>query len=131
LNLLFDVREKGLDYDKIRKLTAQWHEVMPYFYGDYYPLMPVSRENSVWVGWQFDRPEQADGIVEVFRRGDSAYESARLKLRGLDPKAQYQISRLNGNDKMVLSGKELLEKGLPIAIDERPGVAIIKYQRMP
>jgi alpha-galactosidase len=128
LNLLFDVREKGLDYDKIRQLTAQWREVMPYYYGDYYPLMTTTRDNGVWIAWQFDRPEQSDGIVQVFRRADSAYESVRLKLRGLDPKAKYQITRLDRSEKLEMNGEELMQKGLPVAIDERPGVAIIKYQ---
>jgi alpha-galactosidase len=128
LNLLFDVREKSLDYDKIRQLTAQWREVMPYYYGDYYPLMPATRENSVWIAWQFDRPEQSDGIVQVFRRAGSPYESACLKLRGLDPQANYQITRIGGSEKLEMKGEELLQAGLPVAIHERPGVAIIKYR---
>jgi alpha-galactosidase len=127
LNLLFDVRERGLDYDKIRQLTAQWREVMPYYYGDYYPLMPTTRDNSVWIAWQFDRPEQSDGIVQMFRRADSAYESVRLKLRGLDLKATYQITRLDRSEKLEMNGGELMQKGLPVALDEQPGVAIIKY----
>jgi alpha-galactosidase len=131
LNLLFDVREKGLDYDKIRQLTTQWREVMPYFNGDYYPLMSTSKDNGVWIAWQFDRPEQSDGIIEAFRRAGSPYESVRLKLRGLDPKAKYQITQLNGNTKLEMSGEELTQKGLPVAIGEQPGVAIIKYQRLP
>jgi alpha-galactosidase len=128
LNLLFDVREKGLDYDKIRQLTAQWREVIPYYYGDYYPLMTITRDNSAWIAWQFDRPEQSDGIVQVFRRANSAYESVRLKLRGLDPKAKYQITRLDWSEKLEMNGEELVQRGLPVAIDEQPGVAIIKYQ---
>ena len=128
LNLLFDVRERGLDYDKIRKLTSQWREVMPFYYGDYYPLMPTIRDNSVWIAWQFDRPEQSDGIVQIFRRAESAYESVRLKLRGLDPRTNYQVSRLDRSEKSEASGEELMQKGLPVAIEERPGVAIIKYE---
>jgi len=128
LNLLFDVREKGLDYDKIRQLTAQWREVIPYYYGDYYPLMTITRDNSAWIAWQFDRPEQSDGIVQVFRRANSPYESVRLKLRGLEPKAKYQITQLDRSEKLEMNGEELVQKGLPVAIDERPGVAIIKYQ---
>jgi alpha-galactosidase len=132
LNLLFDVREKGLDYDHIRRLTKQWAEVMPYFYGDFYPLTKIPRDNDVWVAWQFDRPDQDDGIVEAFRRKDSVYETARLKLRGLDPKATYKLTRIdipNGPTSTV-SGEEMLTKGLAIAIDERPGVVILKYQRI-
>ena len=131
LNLLFDVREKGLDYEKIRQLTTQWREVMPYYYGDYYPLTKTNRENDVWIAWQFDRPEQGDGVVQVFRRAASIYETARLKLRGLDPKAKYQITGLTHKIEPAqpeISGEELLQKGLPVSIDERPGAVVIKYQ---
>ena len=133
LNLLFDIRERGLDYDKIRQLTAQWREAMPYYYGDYYPLTALNRDNSVWVAWQFDRPQKGDGIVQVFRRKDSVYESARLKLRGLDPKAKYQFTRIDqpSAPASTVSGEELLTKGLLATVDEQPGVVIIKYERLP
>jgi alpha-galactosidase len=133
LNLLFDVRERGLDYAKIRELTTQWREVMPYFYGDYYPLMKLNRDNDAWVAWQFDRPEQDDGIVEVFRRKESIYESAQLKLRGLVSTAKYQITRIDvpNGPTSVASGEDLQTKGLSVSIDERPGVVILKYQRIP
>jgi alpha-galactosidase len=133
LNLLFDAREKGLDWDKIRELCGQWQQVMPYYYGDYYPLMKPSRENDAWVAWQFDRPEQNDGIVQAFRRKASLYETVRLKLRGLDAKASYQITRIDRPSQAAveMSGEELLNKGLPVAIDEQPGVTIVKYQRLP
>lgn len=131
LNLLFDVREKGLDYATIRELVTQWHEVMPYYYGDYYPLSKAGRDKGDWMAWQFDRPEQGDGVVQVFRRSQSIYEAARLRLRGLDSQAKYQITRLDRPGQMELSGKELLEKGLPVAIDERPGAVIIRYRRVP
>jgi alpha-galactosidase len=131
LNLLFDIRERGLDYDKIRHLTAQWREVMPYYNGDYYPLTTASRDNGAWVAWKFDRPDQGDGVVEVFRRSESIYESARLKLRGLDPEAKYQVTQFDQPGQTEISGKELIEKGLPVTMSERPGVAILKYQRLP
>ena len=47
------------------------------------------------MAWQFDRPEQGDGVVQVFRRMDSIYESAQFKLHGLDPAAQYEITDLD------------------------------------
>jgi alpha-galactosidase len=131
LNLLFDVREKGLDYEKIRRLTAQWREIMPAYYGDYYPLTKTSRDPGAWIAWQFDQPEQGAGVVQAFRRSESVYESARLKLRGLDPQARYQFTRLDPPRQFELSGGELLQRGLPVAIEERPGVAVFKYQGIP
>lgn len=130
LNLLFDVRERGLDYAKIRELTAQWREVMPYYYGDFYPLSKPGQSKEDWMAWQFDRPEQGDGIVQAFRRSGSIYEAARLRLKGLDPQATYQLTRFDHPEPTQVSGKELLEKGLQVTLDERPGAAVYKYRRL-
>jgi alpha-galactosidase len=131
LNLLFDVREKRLDYDKIRRLVAAWRKVMPYYYGDYYPLMKNARDHGVWVAWQFDRPDQGDGVVQAFRRKASIDESTRLRLRGLDPNSSYEVSNLNGGPSRQTSGKDLLEKGLSVTIPERPGAVVITYRKKP
>jgi len=32
------------------------------------------------MAWQFDRPEAGEGMVQVFRRADSPFDSAHLKL---------------------------------------------------
>jgi alpha-galactosidase len=134
LHLLFDVQHKGLDYEKIRKLTAQWREAMPCYYGDFYPLTDITREENDWAAWQFDRPERGDGIVQAFRRSASASESARPKLRGLDPHAKYQITDLTrntGSGPLEISGGELQQEGLLVIIKEHPGAVVIKYQRAP
>lgn len=104
---------------------------MPYYYGDFYPLIKINRENDSWVAWQFDRPEQDDGIVQAFRRKDSLYESARLKLRGLDPKAIYQIVRIGGKEKEEATGEELMNKGLLVSLTEWPEAAVFQYHRVP
>jgi hypothetical protein len=54
----------------------------------------------------------------------------RFKLRGVDPKAKYRISWINGDKKLEMSGEELSQKGLLVAIDAQPGVAIVKYQKI-
>ena len=34
----YDLRRKELDYDLLRKLTAEWRQIVPYYQGDFYPL---------------------------------------------------------------------------------------------
>jgi alpha-galactosidase len=126
----FDIRVKDLDYPAIRRLYAQWKQIIPFYYGDFYPLTKCSRDNGAWIAWQFDNPEQGEGVIQAFRRSESIYESVRLRLRGLDPEAQYRLTRFDANAPSEIAGKELLEKGLSVAIRDRPGAAIIKYQRI-
>lgn len=131
LNLLFDVREKTLDYAAIRELVKQWREVMPYYYGDFYPLTRAGLNQADWMAWQFDRPEQGDGIVQVFRRSKSIYEGARLKLRGLDAKANYRIKQMDRENEIEVSGDELLNRGLRAQLETCPSAAVFRYQRAP
>jgi alpha-galactosidase len=78
LNACYDVRDRAADWAAVRRLVGEWRRIAPYFTGDYYPLTPYTPENDAWIGWQFDRPDLGEGMVEVFRRPDSIYEAARL-----------------------------------------------------
>ncbi len=128
-----DIREKGIDYPKLRKLIANWRTLGSYYYGDYYPLTPCTRQDDNWIAWQFDRPEKNDGVVQAFRRPKSPDSQIRLKLRGLLPEARYRISVLEGasdRDGKEVSGKELAEVGLPVNLVEQPGAAVIRYAKV-
>jgi alpha-galactosidase len=124
-----DIRVRDIDYDALRELVDAWRKVSPYYYGDYYPLTPYSLEQAAWIAWQFDCPETGEGVVQVFRRAESPYESARLRLRGLDPDARYGVGKVGAAETKEMAGRELLEKGLPITLTERPSVTVITYER--
>jgi len=126
----WDVRRRDLDYELLRRMIAQWQRVAPYFMGDYYPLTGYSLENDVWMAWQFDRPDLGEGMVQVFRRADSVYEAGRLRLRGLEPDARYRLTDLDAGRSKQMTGLELMEQGLPVALKERPAAVIITYQRV-
>ncbi len=99
--------------------------------GDYYPLRPYNLQNDRWIAWQFDRPEQGDGMVQAFRRNESLYESARLELHGLEPNAIYRLTNLDIAGTTEAAGRELIERGLSIVMRDRPGSAVITYKKMP
>jgi alpha-galactosidase len=126
----FDLRVKELDYDALRRLFTQWRRISPNYYGDFYPLTPWSRDDRVWIAWQFDRPESGEGMVQVFRRPNSVYEAARFKLHGLESAALYAVADIDHPEtKHGLRGTELMEGGLPVTIAEKPGAAVLTYQR--
>lgn len=129
VNACYDMRRKDLDYPAIRRLLEQWQAVAPCYLGDYYPLTPFSRQNDVWMAWQFDRPETGEGLVQVFRRTDSIYESARFKLQGLTAEARYEVRDLDQAGSTVLTGRELAETGLLITLRQPSSAALITYKR--
>jgi alpha-galactosidase len=125
----FDVRIRDLDYAAWRRLIDQWRSITPYYFGDFYPLTPYSVEGAVWIAWQFDRPDLGEGMVQAFRRTESPYELARLKLRGLDAGAKYVLTRLDAPGETEVTGRELMQNGLPVSMTDRPGAAVIIYKR--
>ena len=124
-----DMRIPDLDYPLLRKLVGQFRAVSKFYYGDYYPLTGVTRDPTAWAGWQFDRPESGDGMIQVFRRPQSPYEAARLRLRGLVADGRYRLTDLDAHEApRELTGAELA-KGLLVTIGEQPGVRVMTYER--
>jgi len=126
----YDMRNRDADYNSVRRLVTEWRKIAPYYLGDYYPLTPYSTENDIWMAWQFDRPDLDEGMVQAFRRADSFYEAARFRLNGLDPEADYQVTDLDAGDGLVMSGRELTERGLSVVLKHQPGSAVIVYKRV-
>ncbi|MFM8655263.1 MAG: GH36 C-terminal domain-containing protein, partial [Verrucomicrobiota bacterium] len=95
LIIAMDMRQRTLDYKKLRRLTGQLQRVAPFYLDDYYPLTPYSLEPNVWMAWQFDRPETGEGVVQAFRRKEAKEASVKFPLQGLDPKGKYEVENLD------------------------------------
>ena len=114
---------------QLPKRLDEWRKTVANFYGDFWPLTPYSLDNDVWIAWQFDCPEEGHGVVQAFHRAESICESARLKLRGLDPNAVYVLTNLDVAGATEMTGRELLDNGLSVVIKDKPGAAIITYKK--
>ncbi|MEP6663316.1 MAG: NPCBM/NEW2 domain-containing protein [Verrucomicrobiota bacterium] len=127
----YDVRRKDLPYDEIRRWLTQWKkDVAPNYSGDFYPLTPYSVANDTWLAWQFDLPENSKGVVQAFRRTASIYESARLKLRGLEADARYAVVNIDDpKSEQIIAGRQLMEKGLLITAATQPAAPIYIYHK--
>jgi alpha-galactosidase len=116
-------------FARAKALLAQARQLQPFFLGDYYPLTSYSKAADAWLAWQFDRPDLGAGLVQAFRRPASPYESARFKLRGLEPGARYRVASLDAPETRELPGAELLKKGLSMALPQAPAAAILTYTK--
>lgn len=107
------------------------NRIAPFMLGDYYPLSDYSLDLDKWMAWQFDRPEQGDGCVQAFRRDNCEGATVTYRLNGLRPKAQYELTNIDTpNEKQVISGRDLMSKGLTIEIKDKPGAAIVVYKKV-
>ena len=130
-------------YEWMRTMVAQLKLVRPYYYGDYYPLLPCSensdcetdpsKERSAafeWAAWQFNCPEQGDGMVQIFRRDESDVTAEDLRLRGLDAAANYEVTDLDTKLPRTISGRDLMQQGLHVEIREKREAAIVIYKKI-
>lgn len=123
-----DIRVKDLDYDTLRKLVKQWRLVITNYFGDFYPLTTWTRDNSHWIAWQFDRPEEKSGLIQVFRRENSPYESINLRLREINPRAIYKFEDVDDSAcRVEMTGSEILSNGFTVRIKEKPGCRNFTY----
>jgi hypothetical protein len=123
------MRNREIDYAALRTLYQQWLELVPCMLGDYYPLTPYRIEDDQWMAWQFDLPEEGRGMVQVFRRAGSPYESARFALRGLDEAATYAVKDADTGQTTEYTGKDLMDKGLLASCPAQPQALLLSYQR--
>jgi alpha-galactosidase len=127
-------------FEWLRAEITQYKRLRPYYYGDYYPLLPCSSNADCtanagnertadfeWAAWQFNRPEQRDGIVQAFRRSSNEESTKNLLLRGLDPNRQYLVTSPEKGLRSTISGRDLMQLGLRVEIPEKPGAAILFY----
>lgn len=126
---VWDARKPDLDYKTIRKHLSEVPKVQPYFWGDFYPLTPYSLDDKVWMAWQFNLPEKGTGMIQAFRRAESDDESETYRLHDLDPKATYVLTDLDAPGKTVMTGEELMSRGLTIKAKDKPYAAIITYRK--
>jgi hypothetical protein len=70
-------------------------------------------------------------MVQAFRRHNSFYRAASLKLRGLEPNARYAVINLDAPaTRQEITGSELMEKGLGVEIPTAPAAAVIGYSKL-
>ncbi len=125
-----DTRLPDQDYALLKRMIDEFHAVEKYLLGDYYPLTSHSLASDVWAAWQFDRPEEGEGMVQVFRRDDSPYEVASFRLRGLDRQAVYELHDFDQPGRRRMSGEALMESGLPIQLLQRRSSCLLTYRQV-
>ena len=110
----------------IRKYTNEYLKVRPYFSEDFYPLTSVSTELDTWCAMQFDRPSHSDGMILIFRREKSPYETAKFALSAIDSDAVYEISDIDG-DTWTVKGSAMSD-GISVSVPRR-SAKILLYKK--
>lgn len=126
-----DVRPADYPSELLRQAIAEGKRLRKYYAGDFYPLSRINFDPQDWCVFQYNRPEQQDGMVLAFRRPESPYTAWRCDLREIDPAANYRmtVSRMYEPEPPVtLTGAALRQ--LKIELDERPDAVVIEYKQV-
>jgi len=127
MTFCYDMRNREYDYEPVRERVAEWERLAPFLLADYYPLTRYQPGADTWMAWQFNSPETGGGMVQAFRRAESIYESARLRLHGLDAGARYEFRNIDTEATEMLAGAEAMDLGISVPIGRAPGAAIVEY----
>jgi len=112
----------------LRARAEEQRVIQPYFYGDYYPLLPYSLGEGGWSAWQWHRPDLGGGVVQAFCRAGSPFERVRLKLRGLVAEDVYVVTDLDaGSPDTEMTGAALMTAGLSVGSGEERKAFLIRY----
>ncbi|HUT33425.1 MAG TPA: alpha-galactosidase [Planctomycetota bacterium] len=130
VNLCPDARAKDFPTELAKAAIAEAKSLRPFYQGDYYPLLPITLDDSHWIAWQLHRPDLDAGFAVFFRRPQSPYTAAEVALRGLDPKATYELTFFPGYEpkgKKRSTGAELAQ--FTAEVPSAPASLLIRYQR--
>ncbi len=126
-----DLQSDYIPRDQLTKGIIQLKELRPYWLGDYYPLTAIDFKESTWCAWQFDRPDLKAGYALFFRRPKSSAPEFDAALRGLDPKASYDVTFSESYDvkeNRIMTGAAL--GNLQVEIGSAPGVMLVRYRKI-
>lgn len=113
---------------RAQKLLSRYLALRHFFVGAYYPLTGYSRSPRDWMAYQFHRKDLDAGVILVFRREQSPYQSLEVSLRGLDPKASYTIRSEMSGKVTTMSGSALANR-LIIALPEPRSADVLVYRK--
>ncbi|MCX8108285.1 MAG: hypothetical protein N3G20_05710, partial [Verrucomicrobiae bacterium] len=117
-------------FDWARRTLEQYLGIRHFYEGDFYPLTPYSQANDVWMAYQLDRPDLNQGLIVALRRPASNFEVARFPLCGLKQNATYLVTDLDSGKTEELSADMLVNRGLRVSIESKPGSALLRYQKL-
>jgi alpha-galactosidase len=126
----WDINSREHGQPELQKYFQDFRRLRPYYYADYYPLTSTDNmvSDSVWLAYQMNRPDKGDGIVLAFRRKSCNEESIVVKLRGINPKENYELFDEDTKIKIIKTGEELLN-GFTLNTKETPGSLLITFRK--
>ena len=104
-----DCRPAGYPRDVLGKAVAEGKRIRKYYFGDFYPLVPVTAGAGDWCVLQYHLPAEEEGMILAFRRHESPAAEMELSVRSIDPEGEYDVTLARGFERpppVRLSGRK-------------------------
>ena len=126
-----DCRVAGYPGELLKSAIVEGQRIRRYYFGNFYPLVPVTNRASDWCVLQYHLPAQDEGMILAFRRHEASAAEMTLSVREIVPTAPYEVTQSHGYERsqpVRLQGAGLQQ--MRVAIPERPGSVLIEYRRI-
>ena len=120
-NAIFqNMDENGFVWAK--KITDEYRHIRKYMSMDFYNHGSSFFDETSWTIWQYHDVDTQSGILMVFRRCKSPFESVKIKLKGFSRGKNYIFTNLDSNETYDIS--DTIEVFLP----EKRSCTIFEYK---
>ena len=109
-----------------KKYLPEFLRTRPYFSQNFYALTEPTDKLDVWCASQYHNPDTNEGLIQVFKREKSCYETATFNLREIDENATYTLEDFDEGITEI-SGAEL--KNFTLTIKEKRVAKIFLYKK--
>jgi alpha-galactosidase len=127
-----DVRPADYPRELLKKAIIEGKRIRKYYFGEFYPLTPVTLDTSEWCVLQYHLKNEHEGMIMAFRRPDSKEAEFNLScLREIVPDSHYRIIIYPGYEPLpakTMTGEQLLLSRAEIS--ELPGSVLIEYRKV-
>jgi len=126
-NAIFqEMNDDELEWAK--NIKAEFDSVYHYFAYDFYNHGSDRFDTTSWCIWQYNSPEENEGMIMAFRRSNSPFDRSVIELRGLDDDAKYEFCDLDSKASFVMTGTDA--KKFIIEIANKYESKIITYRKV-
>ncbi len=131
----------GMEHALVAKTPEQWLQIKAsvvqakrckkYFLGDYYPLANQQRSPAAWTAYHFYLPQEQTGMLVALRRASNDVRAMTFDLLTIDPRKKWRFEDYDSGEQWVITGKDIRENGIEVAIPQRRDSRLIFYSLEP
>lgn len=124
-------KDPAFPMEQAKAVIAETMANRTYWYGDLYPLTPISTAQDQFYAWQLHRADLNEGMVAAFRRPECPVVGLIVPLNAVDPAMTYEVEFVDERGEstvQIVTGKELTTTGLTLRLEQKGESLLVRYK---